>query len=883
MGVNGLNVSAKSIAMGDLGNVTLAHRKNPLLTTKLHIPPTRANLVARPRLIARMNAALRSPLMLLSAPPGFGKTTLLTAWLDQVSLPAAWYSVDERDNDLTRFLTYLVAALGTVEEGAGQQALNWMLTRRKPALETVMTLLSNDIAAIPREFVLVLDDYHLIELQTIHEAMAFLLDHLPPSLHLVIASRADPPFPLTRLRARGQLVELRAGDLRFSPEEAATFLNQQMGLRLTPEQVAMLEERAEGWIAGLQLAALSMQGHDDVAGFVRAFTGSHRFVLDYLAEEVLARQTSEIQEFLLQTSILDRLNAGLADAVTGRTDGASTLAQLDKRNLFLIPLDAEREWYRYHHLFDDLLQNRLQHTRPTQIPELHRRASAWYEQSGFVNEAIDHALLEPDFERAAQLIEQVGLMKLMRSEDTTVVRWTTQLPDEVIRTRPLLALVQAGALMSTGNMELASARLGQVDESQLDGLARGAALLLRSALMMLDTNLPNALAALQDALAKVNAIAADTTDPQAEFNHIVALVLSVLLAFLQTATGQLHAAAETCQRCLELARGMVVTDPWMIVAAYTYIELAELWYEWNDPDASAQYAKQGLAIARAGRNQELEAYALVQLAQIHQLHGDAAGAYALVQQSAELVYKRKVASELRYVATRYAKIMLEQNRLDEAAQVMNALPSEDTFAWMFERGLSAVVRARLLLAQREFAAAEPELESIIERARGNGQLSTAVEANAVLALARNLGGDKAGARNALEEALRLAEPEGYVRTFVDLGEPVRFMIHDLRLMIRDEPLKIYADKLLKAFPMERESENQKSKIINHEFELAEPLSERELAVLRLISEGLSNQEIAEQLVVALSTVKTHINNIYSKLGVANRTQALARARELQLL
>ncbi len=374
---------------------------NPLLTTKIHIPPTRADLVARPRLFKMLDQGLTLPLTLVTAPPGFGKTSLITAWLDQRSLTTAWYSLDEHDNDLVRFLTYLVSALEMVQMDVGRRALEGLSTRRRPSLESVMTLLSNDIAAIPRDFVLVLDDYHLIELPAIHEALTLLLDPAPPRMHLVIATRADPPLSLARLRARGQLAELRMADLRFSIDEAGEFLNERMSLNLTMDQVAALEARAEGWVVGLQLAALSMRGCQDVARFIHAFTGTHRFILDYLWEEVLQRQTPEIQTFLLQTSILDQMNAALANTLTGRDDSGQVLVQLEKDNLFVIPLDDERHWYRYHHLFADLLKNTLkQHRSEEQIHELHRRASQWYQVEGALDEAMLHTFARSQFEFA---------------------------------------------------------------------------------------------------------------------------------------------------------------------------------------------------------------------------------------------------------------------------------------------------------------------------------------------------------------------------------------------------------------------------------------------------------------------------------------------------
>ena len=861
---------------------------SPLLKTKLHIPPARPNLVARPRLIERLNDGLTRPLTLVSAPPGFGKTTLITAWLEPQPLPAAWLSIDERDNDLARFLMYLVAALETIQADVGRQALNRLHSRRTPSLESVMTLLSNDIAAIQHDIVLVLDDYHLIELQTIHEAMAFLVDRLPPSIHLVIATRADPPLPLARLRARDQLVELRAPDLRFTPDEAAAFLNQHMGLNLTPDQIAALDARAEGWIAGLQLAALSMQGRQDIASFVSAFTGSHHFVLDYLAEEVLQRQSREIQDFLLQTSILDQMNASLADAVTGRNDSIQVLAQLEKGNLFIVPLDEARQWYRYHHLFDDLLQSRLQQSQPAQILELHRRASAWYEQNGFVNEAIDHALAARDFERAAHLIEQAAPTLLVRSQDRTLRVWLSALPDDLIQARQSIGVWYATAFVGAGDFELAEVRLSQVDDAQLDPLTRGVATIIRATVGLFRSDLPHAIESARKALAAASATVVDPTDPQAELSNITTLFLAMLLAEAEIAAGKLRNAVASYQHQTEIQTSLVLAGFGSLFTGYAHVRLADLLCEWNELDTAEQHAAQGLAISRAERNEEFESYALIALAQIKQAQGDAASASELGKQAMALARKRNIPTEIRFIAPRHVKILIQQDRLDDAAQVAREMPATDQATWFMQGVQTPLAHARVLIALREFDRAARSLEQLQNQTKASGETRALIEVLALLSVARHARGDTPQATEALGRALALAEPEGYVRIFVDLGKAMQQEIRDWRLEIgtdhEDRHLAEYADKLLAAFPPAYpETPSPKSPNSLQSPILAEPLSERELDVLRLIAEGLSNQEIADRLIVAVSTVKTHINNIYSKLGVASRTQAIARARERKLL
>ena len=418
----------------------------PLLETKFYVPRPRRGLVPRPRLSERLDRGAASKLTLVSAPAGFGKTTLLTEWLAAgPAAPAdqrlaAWLSLDRGDNDPASFWTYVIAALRTVAPGVGEGALALLQAPRPPPIETVLTALLNDLGAIAGDIVLVLDDYHVIDARDVQDGMAFLLDHLPPGLHVVIASRADPALPLARWRARGELVEIRAAELRFTPEEAAAYLNEMMGLQLTARDVAALEGRTEGWIAALQLAALSMQGRDDVAGFIAGFAGDDRYVVDYLAEEVLQRQPDRVQAFLLQTSILGRLSGPLCDAVTGQGGGKAMLEALDRGNLFLVPLDDRRRWYRYHHLFADVLQARLLDEQPDQVPDLHRRASAWYQRNGEPSVAIGHALAAEDFGRAADLVELAIPAMRMTRQEATVRGWLKALPDEVVRVRPVLSV-----------------------------------------------------------------------------------------------------------------------------------------------------------------------------------------------------------------------------------------------------------------------------------------------------------------------------------------------------------------------------------------------------------------------------------------------------------
>ncbi len=433
----------------------------PILATKLYIPPARPKAVLRTHLVERLNEGLlhNRRLTLITAPAGFGKTSLISEWVVGCDRKAAWLSLDQADSDPIRFLTYFVAALQKIAPNIGEGVLGILESPQPPPIETVLATLLNEIGNMPDSFVLVLDDYHLIDAKPVDEALAFLVEHMPPQLHLVIATREDPPLPLPRLRVRGQLTELRATDLRFTPTEAADFLNEVMGLDLSVEDVTALEERTEGWIAGLQLAALSMQGHQDVSGFIRAFAGDHRYIVDYLVEEVLQRQSESVRNFLLQTAILDRLNGSLCDAVTGQEQGSARLEALERGNFFVVGLDNQRHWYRYHHLFGEVLYAHLKAEQPGQVAALHRRASEWYEHNGSAAEAIRHALAAGDFERAADLIE-MGLLPMRRNRQAaTLLGWLKALPDELLQVRPVLSVGYAWGLMDSGKLEAVEARL----------------------------------------------------------------------------------------------------------------------------------------------------------------------------------------------------------------------------------------------------------------------------------------------------------------------------------------------------------------------------------------------------------------------------------------
>ena len=495
---------------------------SPLLATKLYIPPPRPQLVRRARLVVRLNDAMSRALTLISAPAGFGKTTLVIDWIAQTDSTVAWVSLDENDNALARFFAYVAAALQAIKPGIGQTALALIQAQsaQPAAVDTALTMFLNEAAEIPHPFALILDDYHLIHSPPIHNAVAFLLDHLPPQMHLILIARADPPFTLARLRVRNQLIDLRAADLRFTIEEATAFLNDVMRLDISVDQVAALAERTEGWIAGLQLAALSMQGRDDVCGFIDAFAGSNRLVLNYLIEEVLQRQPEPTLEFLLQTSVLDRLSAPLCDAVTNRTDSQAMLENLEQANLFLIPLDDEGCWYRYHHLFADTLRARLAQSQPGLAPELHHRASAWFEKQHEADDAVRHALAAKEYDRTARLIESFELLMYAQNALPTLIHWIQALPQDFLQTRPNLAMLGAWTLLGTSRSEEAEQYLRVVERAvgaQADALMADDAACLT----------PAARAALVEVTVVLNTLGTLTVTTQASLLGIAVAALAI--------------------------------------------------------------------------------------------------------------------------------------------------------------------------------------------------------------------------------------------------------------------------------------------------------------------------------------------------------------------
>ncbi|MCP4543187.1 MAG: tetratricopeptide repeat protein [Chloroflexi bacterium] len=779
------------------------------------------------------------------------------------------------------------------------------------------------------------DDYHVINQPAIHEALAFLVEHLPPQMHLVIASRTDPPLPLARLRTRGQLTELRAADLRFTLDESITFLNEAMVLGLSTENVAALGARTEGWIAGLQLAALSMRGRADVENFIAAFSGSHHHIIDYLAEEVLAQQPNEIHDFLCQTAILDRLTAPLCNVVTGRTNSEAILRQLEQANLFLVPLDDQREWYRYHRLFADFLRGHLRQDMPDQVRDLHCWAADWYEQHGLVAEAVGHALEGGEFEWGARLIDQVAETTFGRGEGTTLLHWLKTLPDEIVHARPKLSLFYAWALIIAGELDGVEAHLQNAEramQSDGDGSIEVSESLLsqvaasRAYLAIFQGDVPRAaefarrasehlsrddhpflqsiIAWLmgftqyftQDAVTASHYLSESIELSQMVGNTLVALLSTTTSAFLQIMQGRLHQAHETFQRGVELLRaddqlsGAGKEGQTFLGASIICGGLGELLREWNHLEDAERYLKQGIEVGEQWGNAEALADIYIFFAHLKQTMGDHQGARDTINKADQLVKEKKVALwSAHQIQAHQARIWIAQGDLKAAERWAASLtqPPEQKetqekvrMIHFFLRWIKESTLARLRIAQQKFADALCLIVPLLQIAEDGEWMGIVIELLIFQALALQGQGEIAKALNALQRALSLTEPEGYVRIFVDEGVPMMALLQETASR---GIATGYVNKLLAAFDVsEYESEGETPPpSINQP--LIDPLSERELEVLRLIAIGLSNREIAGRLVVAVSTVKTHINNIYRKLDVSKRTQAVARARELNLL
>jgi LuxR family maltose regulon positive regulatory protein len=905
--------------------------RDEVLATKITIPRTRPDRLARSQLLARLNEELGRALVLVCTPAGFGKTTLLADWATRTTLPVAWLSLDADDNDPARFWRYVATALDRVVGGLGEHLVPLLSPGSGVSSQGAVTALINQLEANPDEVALVLDDYHAIESTAIHDSLGFLLGHLPPRLHLVIASRSDPPLPLARLRASSQLAELRAADLRFTPEESAALLQEVWKLDLPPEAVAALQTRTEGWAVGLQLAALSLQQRPDPGGFLNGFTGTHRYVLDYLTEEVLERQPEHVRAFMLQTSILERLSGPLCDAVTGNGDGQGMLEELERANLFVLPLDEQRHWYRYHHLFADLLRARLLQLQPDRVAELHRRAAEWCEPHGLIDEAIRHAVAAGDMTWATRLVEE-HLGETLRRGESVIVRWLALLPDDTIRARPALCLAKAMTEFNLDHLEVAERLLqhaerafdhhgreppelqiptygGMVaqvpaaiallraelayDRADPDGVAafaraalahmaedeRGPRLFARSLLANVDW-MRGHLAEVEPAFAELLAEARTTPVP-----YPVLMSLFLPLGQVQQARGKLGAALRTYREGLRLAtQGERLS---VYHAGDAHVGLAQVLYQRNQLDEALQHATQGVELCRQVIELTELDVALVALGWIRQAMGDPDGALEAMDEACR-TYPRADVVALAYPAwSERARLLLALGRVQDAARWTQeqGLTDQDEVSYLREG--DHLVLARVLMAQAQPGAALGLLERLDALAASQGRTGSLIGIRALRALALQAAGEHQGAVSLLTEVLELAAPEGYIRVFADEGPPMAALLRSLmgarqrgRGAAGAGAATEHLHRVIRAFaPMKVQAEQPTPAVTA----LIEPLTERELEVLRLLAAGRRNRDIAAELVVTVETVKKHTSHIFAKLGAANRTQAVAHARRLGLI
>ncbi len=912
----------------------------PILRTKLYIPPLRAKVVSRPQLIARLREDMEYKLTLISAPAGFGKTTLVSEWVTGCKRPVAWVSLDDKDNDLTQFLAYFVAALKSIQGDIGEGVLEALSSPQSVGIESILTTLINDITDISCNFVFVLDDYHVIDNNSVNNAVVFLIDHMPANLSLVITTRVDPLLNFARLRARNQLMEIRAEDLRFSHSEAAEFFKHVMRLNLSDKDLVTLETRTEGWVAGLQLAAISMQGQRDITGFIETFSGNHYFIMDYLIEEVLKQQSEEIQSFLLQTSILDRLCGSLCDTMMLQSSpsGQKTLEYLQLANLFIVPLDNERRWYRYHHLFADLLRQRLsKEFRSTisnegrDIAHLHIRASEWFEKNGLISEAVNHAVIAKDFERAAALIELAWAEMDKSMQSATWLGWVKMIPEELVCLRPVLSVGYAWALLDIGEFEGCELRLQDAEKGmdRLLGKRVGDEDSLCNIVVVDEEQFHFLPATIESARAYHASALGDIKATIKHSRRALNLcekedyhgrnIVDTLLGLALWANGELETAYST------IAVGIVNIQIEIMVT----VVLAEIKIEQGNLQQAASIYQKSLEAAIL---EETESYQTpiasfyLGLGKLRFLKGDLKGAEVLLKRSKEQGEKTALPTWRYNWYLLQARIKESQGKLDQALDLLNeaekyyfrspipniqpldALKTQVLIKqgktikatdWMKERELTMeaeieylrefeyIILVRVLISEfrhshnnKPLIEAKQLIERLLKEAQKSNRIGRVIEIFILQALAHEANDDMELAIKSLKEAILLTKPEEHFQIFVDEG----LQMH--RLLSESDIYKImpdYVSKLLTAIEEKKIANESREASSRFAQGLIEPLSERELEILQLISQGLSNREICERLFLALSTVKGYNQNLYGKLQVKSRTEAIVRARELKLL
>jgi LuxR family transcriptional regulator, maltose regulon positive regulatory protein len=904
-----------------------------LLATKVVVPRLPPDLLSRPRLLRTLTEATQRVLVLVCTPAGFGKTSLLASWAQSSRRPVAWLSLDHGDNDPVRFWHYLAAALQRGQDQLSDREAGLLPGPNPSSPEGLVAALTQQLAGLPEGLVLVLDDYHVIDSEPIHQALALLLTYAPEGFHLVIASRADPPLPLARLRARGQLAELRVHDLRFTAEETSALLREAWGLELADESVAVLETRTEGWAAGLQLVALSLRGRSDPAGFVQAFTGAHRFVLDYLSEEVLDRQPERLRRFLLESSILDRLGAPVCEAITGRTDAEELLAEAERANLFLVPLDEERRWYRYHPLFAELLRARLRQQQPDRERELHRLAAGWHEAHGLVDDAIRHALGAGEPLWAARLVERHVEELINRGERVTLDRWVSALPEEVVRSRPRLLLTMATSRLIAGRLAEAEQLIGMADtvplgeqgqhdpsvgrEASLTANIAAAAASLRAMVALLRGDASGERSGAAKAVTRLTSqdrvlgtfpsyhfamadwldgrvreaeqgLTSVVAERQAAGEPFLALWAAYDLGQVQRARGRLRAAMGTYRAALEEAAPPGRAP--MPAAGMALVGMAGVELQRGHLADALGHATEGVGLCRQLVNAGPLVSGLAILAWIRQVTGDPAEALEAIAEAERVVSNREAASLLNPSIPIRPQLLLAKGDITGVQRWAEERGVSEDSEPQYPREPEYLVLARLLLAQHAPERALRLLDPLANAAAAQQRIDSLIQARALQALAFQATGDHRQALDVLAGALRLGWPEGYVRVFADEGPPMAALLRRLVATrqrggagVGQQVPMDYLGRVLRALqpagqrpaPLDREATVMAG--------LVEPLTDRELEVLRLLAAGRRNREIADQLVVTLDTVKKHLSHIFDKLGATNRTQALAHARQLGLI
>ena len=888
----------------------------PFLKTKIHIPPIRSDLVSRSHLTERLDEGFRQgcKLTLVSAPAGYGKTTLLNSWIAHSELHrcVAWVSLDEGDNDPVRFWTYFIAALQSVQADIGEIARTMVQSPRAPPIESVLTALLNQIAEISCPLVLVLDDYHAINAQPIHDALAFLLDHMPAHMRLVIASRVDPPLPLARLRGRGQLSEIRQADLQFTVDEAAVFLNRVMGLGLSKDSVVTLARRVEGWIAGLQMTAISMRGRGDMAGSIEVLAGATHYILDYLVEEVLQQQSTEIRSFLLQTSILDRLCGSLCDTVTGQKGGHAILRMLEQANLFVAPLDKEQQWYRYHRLFADMLVKQMTEQQPDQLPDLHRRAAQWYERSGFVDNGVKHALAAGDAGWAARMMEQAAEDLLLSGQGATLQRWLRSFPQDILRDRPLLCVYRSFLMLPEGSQaEEIESWLSYAKEADSAGMVAGEISLVR-AYLCLDKRASSTF--VQDALDRIpeerlyfrnfalshqgviHLHRGELGHAYQSFSEMAGIgrlcesptiIVEALcrLAEIAVVRGQLYQAEAFYEQALELCTDR--QGKWQMLAGEPLIGLGRLHYERNNLEKAKELIVIGIDLLSTIANVKTIAGHFM-LAHIWRSEGDENKAHQSMLKAQQIVESWALPEiGLSVFSSKKVDFELAQGDIEEALRTIRSRGLAETIhgnslrqdiascTFSLLRTLEYIGVAKIKLMQGYYCDALSILDPLLELAMTSGWSREVINIQILCALAMKGKGDLDRALDSLEHALSLAEPEGFVRAFVKGGKAMFELLH--QAAGRDFA-SVYIHRLLSEF---RQSARSKVAIDpSPVFPLIEPLTARETEVVELLLRGWSDKAIARELVISVATVRKHLRNIYGKLGVHSRGEAVAIVREL---